>query len=363
MLSDLRGKRRRLAVRGVQAGGVWAEAADTAYVGPGTELRLSRGSAQGRPSAKTDSVGMLPALSEPLLLRPGDTLVLTADPAEATAGTRDEEGRLVAPHRVSCSLPEVLADLRPGEPIWFDDGKFGGRIVSADAREALVEIVHARPEGGKLGPDKGINLPDTALHLAGLTQDDVRDLDFVCRHADLVALSFVREANDVRLLQDQLRARRASHLGLVLKIETRQAFAHLPDILLAAMRSHPIGVMIARGDLAVESGWERLAEIQEEILWLCEAAHVPVIWATQVLESLNKTGLPSRAEITDAAMSERAECVMLNKGPYAVRAVHVLDDILRRMQRHQEKKIALLRPLSVAGRLDGAVGDDMEEPS
>ena len=89
-------------------------------------------------------------------------------------------------------------------------------------------------------------------------------------------------------------------------------------------------------------------EVQEEILWIAEAAHVPVIWATQVLESLAKTGRPSRAEITDAAMGERAECVMLNKGPYVVAAVRVLDDILRRMEAHQEKKTAMLRKLRVA---------------
>jgi len=79
--------------------------------------------------------------------------------------------------------------------------------------------------------------------------------------------------------------------------------------------------MIARGDLLVEIGYERLAEVQEEILWLCEAAHVPVIWATQVLEGLAQKGLPSRAEITDAAMGVRAECVMLNKGPHIIEAV------------------------------------------
>ena len=103
--------------------------------------------------------------------------------------------------------------------------------------------------------------------------------------------------------------------------------------------------MIARGDLAVECGFERLAEVQEEILWVCEAAHMPVIWATQVLETLAKTGLPSRAEITDAAMGERAECVMLNKGPHILDAMRTLDDILRRMQAHQSKKRPLLRAL------------------
>jgi pyruvate kinase len=119
----------------------------------------------------------------------------------------------------------------------------------------------------------------------------------------------------------------------------------LPDLLLAAMRGHAVGVMIARGDLAVECGYERMAEIQEEILWVCEAAHMPVVWATQVLESLAKKGLPSRAEITDAAMGERAECVMLNKGPYLCDAVEALDDILQRMQDHQVKKSATLRRL------------------
>ena len=122
-------------------------------------------------------------------------------------------------------------------------------------------------------------------------------------------------------------------------------------MLLAAMRSDaPVGVMIARGDLAVEAGYERLAELQEEILWICEAANVPAIWATEVLDRLAKTGRPSRAEITDAAMAERAECVMLNKGPRIVEAVAVLDDILRRMADHQRKKFSLLRPLrSFAG--------------
>jgi pyruvate kinase len=100
--------------------------------------------------------------------------------------------------------------------------------------------------------------------------------------------------------------------------------------------------MIARGDLAVELGWERLAEYQQRILWFCEAAHVPVVWATQVLESMMRSGVPSRAELTDAAESERAECVMLNKGPYAVEAVELLDAILTRMQPHVDKKRDLL---------------------
>jgi pyruvate kinase len=114
--------------------------------------------------------------------------------------------------------------------------------------------------------------------------------------------------------------------------------------------------MIARGDLAVEVGYQRLAEVQEETLWLCEAAHLPVIWATQVLEQMSKSGLPSRAEISDAAMGERAECVMLNKGPHIDDAVVVLDDILTRMADHHYKKTALLSQLH-SWYLDPAAAD------
>ena len=125
-------------------------------------------------------------------------------------------------------------------------------------------------------------------------------------------------------------------------------------MLFAAMGARVAGVMIARGDLAVECGYERLAEGQEEILWACEAAHVPVVWATQVLETLARTGQPSRAEITDAAMGVRAEFVMLNKGPHVREAIRALDDILRRMQLHQSKKRPLLRALKAWRRAPGS---------
>jgi pyruvate kinase len=250
-------------------------------------------------------------------------------------------------------LPEIFPDLRVGETIWFDDGKIGGRIQSLDEEHIEVAITHARPTGEKLAGGKGLNLPDSQLHLPALTTKDMDDLAFIARHADLVGYSFVRQASDVDELHVRLAELNGSHLGIVLKIETRRAFEALPSVMLAAMRSPAAGVMIARGDLAVECGYERLAEVQEEILWMAEAAHMPVIWATQVLENLAKRGQPSRAEITDAAMSERAECVMLNKGPYIMAAVRVLDDILRRMQAHQSKKASMLRPLSLAQRFAG----------
>jgi pyruvate kinase len=150
----------------------------------------------------------------------------------------------------------------------------------------------------------------------------------------------VRELQDVIALHQPLKLP-----ALVLKVETLTAVRNLPELIVAAGAKQPVGVMIARGDLAVEIGYERLAEMQEEMLWICEAAHTPVIWATQVLENLAQKGRPSRAEVTDAAMAERAECVMLNKGPYILDAIRILDTILIRMGEHQNKKTARLRAL------------------
>jgi pyruvate kinase len=178
----------------------------------------------------------------------------------------------------------------------------------------------------------------------------VDDLAFVAKHADMVALSFVQRPEDIESLLTEIDRLDASRLGIVLKIETQAAFNHLPMLLLASMRHPPVAVMVARGDLGVEVGFERLSEVQEEILWFCEAAHVPVIWATQVLESLAKGGLPSRAEVevTDPAMGSRAECVMLNKGPYIRETLRFLIDVLGRMEEHQYKKTSRLRKLRVS---------------
>jgi pyruvate kinase len=222
----------------------------------------------------------------------------------------------------------------------------GGVIEQVFPAEIHVRITQTPPGGAKLASEKGINLPDSELSQPAFTPDDREILAFAVEHADLIDYSFVRRESDVADLLQALRELDGEHLGIVLKIETRRAFEALPDLLRAAFVSDNIGVMIARGDLAVECGFARLAEVQEEILWLCEAAHVPVIWATQVLESLAKLGQPSRAEITDAAMGQRAECVMLNKGPEIEAAVHALDDILRRMETHQDKKRTLLRKLN-----------------
>jgi len=245
------------------------------------------------------------------------------------------------------NFPQIFDQVAVGALVGIDDGKMEGRVVEADGRSLLVEITRAPAKGGKLKPEKGLNFPDTVLDLPPLTEKDLRDLDFVAANADMVGFSFVQRPEDVRWLQQELAARRGNEtlMPVVLKIETRLAVRNLPRLIVAAMGRQPTAVMVARGDLAIELGFQRLSEIQEEILWLCEAAHVPVVWATQVVEGLVKEGGPSRAETTDAAMAQRAECVMLNKGPYITEGVRFVVDVIGRMDRHQHKKFARLRAL------------------
>jgi pyruvate kinase len=344
---DTRGRHRAFAVVETTGASRLAETDRTAYVEEGHVLQLVTGedvSAQGH-------VGVLPEVIEPIELVVGDTLVLTREVIPGQPASPGCDGQPATPAHIPCSLEEAFTMVKPGEIIRFDDGKIGGRVVSATNAEIVVRITYTGPRAAKLRPEKGINLPDTDLAISALTEKDLQDLEFLVKHVDMVGLSFVRTPEDVLELEQHLQRLGGSQIGVVLKVENRQAFDNLPRLLLAAMQSPPVGVMVARGDLAVEVGFERLAEVQEEILWLCEAAHVPVIWATQVLEGLAKTGSPTRAEVSDAVMSGRAECVMLNKGPFIVEAVRFLNGVLERMHAHQHKRRSMLRKLSVSEQL------------
>ena len=331
---DARDARRDFRVVSSDADGVLAESVQTSYLVPGTRIDHRRKGQRSRLAQITD----LPEQPGSMHLTRGSMIHLV----RGNVGPGETAPQAPA---IGCTLPEIFEQVCVGERIWFDDGRIGGIIRHVAADRLEVEITHARESGEKLAGDKGINLPDSQLELPALTDKDIEDLATVTKEADMVGLSFAQRMSDVEALRRHLQALNAEHLGIVLKIETRRGFENLPELLYAAMAGKAAGIMIARGDLAVECGYERLAEVQEEILWAAEAAHLPVIWATQVLETLAKTGLPSRAEITDAAMGERAECVMLNKGPHIVDAMRTLDDILCRMQAHQSKKSPLLRAL------------------
>ena len=210
-------------------------------------------------------------------------------------------------------------------------------------------------EKKRIKAEKGINFPDSELVVPSLTQYDKNCLPFVCSNADLVGYSFVQNATDVGHLQQLLRNITDTPPYIILKIETPEAVLNLPALLLKGMEEHTFGVMIARGDLAVEIGFERMGEIQEEILWICEAAHVPVIWATQVLENLNKSGMATRSEITDAGHAALADCVMINKGDHTLEVLETLKDILQRTSEHRIKKRYTFRPLGIATRFLGQV--------
>ncbi|MBK9015612.1 MAG: pyruvate kinase [Saprospiraceae bacterium] len=349
-LTDARGASRKLTLAEVTESGYLASANKTIYFVPGLELVLKRkGEKLRKGTAKiSDS---LPSRLGGIPLKIGDLLVLTKQQTPGEKALFHADGTLTQPATIGISIPEVLNDLRDGEPIWFDDGKIGGIIERVEREQVKVRINHTRPAGDTLRAEKGINLPESNLHVAALSPDDLEDLHFVVQHADMVGLSFANYPKDVEDLVHRMKALRKGRVpAVVLKIETRLGFENLPALLLAAMQSPSCGVMIARGDLAIECGFGRLAEVQEQILWICEAAHVPVIWATQVLEGMAKSGLPTRAEVTDAAMGQRAECIMLNKGEHIVEATNALAEILHRMQDHQTKKRSLLRKLSIAER-------------
>ena len=304
----------------------------------GPKIRTSTIKIHGKKGKTKDSISV----------RNGEHIILTK---RETLGKPSKFGSVneqLEKAEIGVMLHEIIDDAQIGDAVYFDDGMIKSQIIAK--REDEVELIITDCYKSKLSSRKGINLPNTSLSLPALTQKDIENLPFICQHADIVGYSFVRTGEDVQRLYDELDKYDAKKIGVVFKIENREAFQNLPEILIKGMEHHNIGVMIARGDLAVEIGFERISEVQNQILWLCEAAHIPVIWATQVLENLAKTGIPTRAEISDAALGARAECVMLNKGRHINEAIRVLKDILIRMEGHSFKKKNSLRALNVAKR-------------
>jgi len=350
--SDGRGKRRDLDVIARTPADRWlVHSARSAYLSADTVFELRRHNSHRR-WKRLGRYALCPFAGQPqaLHLYWGDRLLLRRDDLPGSAAQRDALGTVLAPASIGCTLPAVIDQLQVGDPVWFDDGKLGCEVETLLPEGALLKVMHAAPAGINLRSDKGINFPNTRLDLPPLAAKDLQDLDFVCRHADMVGFSFVETLADMEFMMRQLAERGRADLPIIAKIETARAVSNLGELILGTIGRHALGIMIARGDLAVELGGVRLAEIQEEILWLCEAAHVPVIWATQVLETLTQKGMRSRPELTDAAMGSRAECVMLNKGPYVLDAVRLLDDIMQRMEAHQHKKMPRLRALGLAGK-------------
>ncbi|MBF8274495.1 MAG: Pyruvate kinase [Magnetococcales bacterium] len=343
-VAERRGRKRSLVVTACNENSCWVESDRTLYVSEGAAITLN--DVAGRVLGEGRIVN-IPQNQGALLLFKGDTLVLTRGNEPGHPARLDTDGHVLKPACIPCSLDAIFGSVKPGEQVWMNDGSIGGIIKTVAEDEIAIEIDYAKPGGSKLRAEKGINLPDTELQVPAMTEKDFADLDVVYPLIDMISLSFVQKPEDIYLLERRLMELGGQHTGVVIKIENAAAVDRLPALLLAAMQMPSVGVMMARGDLAVEIGFERLAQVQEQILCLCEAAHVPVIWATQVLEELTRTGRPSRSEVTDAAMSGRAECVMLNKGPFIVEAVKFLDGVLTYADKHQSKKSAVLRQLHV----------------
>ncbi len=249
---------------------------------------------------------------------------------------------------ISPTEPEIIKCLKKGDRVYIDDGMIRGVTEKVKKDRVGVRITRISSEKKVIKNEKGINFPDSELNISPLTNYDISCLPFICENADLVGYSFVRLPSDVTLLRNLMTETSERQPDIVIKIETPEAVRHLPSILLEGMKQPIFGIMIARGDLAVEIGFERMGEIQEEILWICDAAHVPVIWATQVLENLNKYGLATRSEITDAVHAAQAECIMINKGSHTIEVLETLGDIFLRASEHRNKKRFTFRSLNIA---------------
>ncbi len=334
---DTRNKKREFTITRTTGKGCIAVCSKTTFLETGMKLYTNADH-----SSSPIIIGELPRVEQFIMLHTGDFLRLRKDTEPGELALRDKDDNLISHAHISCTLTDVFEQVKAEEPIFFDDGKIEGVIRQVDKDEILVEILNARKNGSKLRADKGINFPGSKLDITGLTDKDKKDLTFVVQNADTVSLSFVNRRRDVRDLITELEKLNApKDFGVILKIETQSGFNNLAKILLEGMKSYPLGVMIARGDLAIECGWDNIGRVQREILSLCRAAHVPDIWATQVLENLSKQGIPSRAEMTDAAMAQRTDCVMLNKGPYILQAIKLLDTIFKDMEFYQGKNVRL----------------------
>jgi pyruvate kinase len=244
----------------------------------------------------------------------------------------------------------IIPMLKKGDRVLIDDGLIRCVVEKIKKDRVGIRVIRISSSKGQIKAEKGINFPDTTLQISSLTEFDKKCLPFICENADLIGYSFVKSKEDIRQLRAELKKLGDNYPNLILKIETPEAVNNLPSLLLEGMKERALGLMIARGDLAVEIGFERMGEIQEEILWICEAAHIPVVWATQVLENLHKVGMATRSEITDAGHAALAECVMINKGEYTIEVMETLRDIVQRASTHRIKKRFTFRTLKIAER-------------
>lgn len=245
-------------------------------------------------------------------LKPGSRFVLTSRPVPG-----DER-------EVSVSYPSLPREVSAGDTLLLADGALELKVIQTDGTNITCEVV----VGGALSSHKGINLPTTTIKAPALTNKDIKDLSFGIDHGvDIVALSFVKEAQDIYLARGVLQVK-GSDVPIIAKIEKHEALENIDSILNAAD-----GIMVARGDLGVESPLERIPQVQKMLIRKANALGKPVITATQMLRSMVSSPRPTRAEATDVANAilDGSDAVMLSEetavGRYPAEAVRFMASI------------------------------------
>ncbi|HRP92146.1 MAG TPA: pyruvate kinase [Ignavibacteriaceae bacterium] len=263
---------------------------------------------------------------------------------------------------ISTSYKQLVNDAQVGDQILINDGLIRLKVKSKKIKSLECEIVN----GGTLTPKKGMNLPGMNLSTPSITEKDFRDLEFVTKHRiDYIALSFVRSADDVVELKKWL-AEKGKNIPVIAKIEKKEAVDNLFEIILAAD-----GIMIARGDLGVELPPQEVPVLQKTIIRQCNAMGKLVITATQILESMINSPIPTRAEASDVANAvwDGTDVVMLSAetsiGKFPFRTVQIMNDIILNAEQHDEDRTQnyFITPDSLQEKLFDSVGKAIVEIS
>lgn len=275
-------------------------------------------------------------------MKPGDKIRITRD--------FDRLPKNDVNFTAGCEIDEIYSQIEVGQAVLYDDGSIESKVIEASTDEFLLEVTKIKGSSVRVHPEKGLNFPNNLFEFEELTEKDQKDIDFACEHADIIGCSFVNSGRDIELIQAEIAKKlgdNAKKMSLMAKIETVRATRNLPEMIFTAASKNPFSVMIARGDLAAESGYIDLAAFQQEIMWISEAGDIPVVWATEVLDTLVSDGIPTRSEVTDAAEGTRADCIMLNKGDFIREGVNTLNKIIERMEPIQYKKTPILGKLKL----------------
>jgi pyruvate kinase len=271
-------------------------------------------------------------MKEEVVVNPGDEIIFAT--GERFEGTKE---------RVYMTYKNFPQDAKPGERVLLDDGKLIFEVVSTDGKtEVKTKVI----QGGPLKSKKGVNLPNTNISQPALTEKDIEDAIFaIGQEVDWMALSFVRHAEDLMQLRDLIEKHSAYKIPIIAKIEKPEAVTNIDSIV-----SHCDGLMVARGDLGVEVPAEEVPLIQKQLVLRAKKARIPVIIATQMMETMISSLTPTRAEVNDVANSvmDGADAVMLSGetsvGSYPVQVIRQISNILKNVEDSPLIKVPQLPP-------------------